>query len=193
MPKDVQVTSGPSQHLLFQHRIKQNTDYYWVANDTDRKRVNEVHFAAKGIPEKWDALTGAREPLFYTNDATGTDVRLNLDPWDAFYVVFRPFAGPPQQAVLEATNADQLDRVTHQGDNFSVHVVGPATSAIFVELRNGTHLYRAESPSSVEQPLLLEGPWRFQPQPDRISVPYAKVNLDSARHRRKPGLGQRSI
>jgi hypothetical protein len=179
VPKDVRVTYGPSQHLLFEHRVKQDTEYYWVANDSDRTRVNQVHFAVKGMPEKWDALTGMREPLFYTNDTTGTDVRLKLGPWDAFYVVFRPLIGPAQSAVLDATNADQLDHLTPQGDNFSVHVAGPATSPIFVELRSGAHLYRAQTSRTAEHPLLLQETWQFHPQPERISVPYARVHLDT--------------
>ena len=127
VPKDVRVASGPTQHLLVEHRRKLLTDYYWVVNDTDRKRVNEIHFAAKGIPEKWDALTGAREPLFYVNEPSGTDVRLNLAPWDAFYVVFHPLTGAPQDAVLEATNAEELDSVSRRGTTLDVHVAGPAS------------------------------------------------------------------
>jgi hypothetical protein len=177
VPKDVQVTSGPTQHLFFQHRTKLQTDYYWVVNDTDRKRVNEVHFAAKGIPEKWNALTGEREPLFYVNSATGTDVRLNLDPWDAFYVVFRPLTGASQEAALAATNAEDLDGVSRQSGSFKVNVSGPANAgATYVELRSATQLYRGEASSVAAQPLALDGTWQFRPQPDRISVPYAKIS-----------------
>ena len=177
VPKDVQVIYGPAQHLFFQHRSKLQTDYYWVVNDTDRKRVNEVHFAAKGIPEKWNALTGEQEPLFYTNSPTGTDVRLNLDPWDAFYVVFRPLTGLSQNTVLEATNAESLDNLSRQPGSFKVHMSGPATErATFVELRSDTKLYRGEASSGGLQPLKLDGDWQFKPQPDRVSVPYARIN-----------------
>jgi hypothetical protein len=176
VPKDVRILSGPSQHLFFEHRRKLQMDYYWVVNDTNRQRVNEVHFAAQGIPEKWNALTGAREPLFYTNDSSGTDVRLNLDPWDAFYVLFRPLAGAPQDAVLEATNAEHLDHVTHHGNTLSVHVTAPAhASATYVELRDGQQVYTVTAPGSDRQPLTLGGTWQFRPKPDRISVPYSKV------------------
>jgi hypothetical protein len=181
VPKDVRVTFGPAQHLILEHRVKLHTDYYWIVNDSDRKRINQVYFAATGIPERWDALTGAREPLFYTNDASGTNVRLALDPWDAFYVVFRPFNGPTQEAVLEETNADELDHVTHHADTFSAHVTGPSNSSgIFVELRSGSQLYRAETIGSSSRSLLLQGLWQFHPQPNRISVPYARVNLASS-------------
>ncbi len=177
VPKDVRVVSGPAQKLFFQHRSKLQTDYYWVVNDTDRKRVNELHFAVKGIPEKWNALTGEREPLFYTNTSAGTDVRLNLDPWDAFYVVFRPPTRSLQDTVLEATNAESLDHLSHQNGSFSVHVSGPAAAtATFVELRSGQKLYRGEASSGDVQSLTLDGDWQFRPQPDRVSVPYARVS-----------------
>jgi len=177
VPKDVQVVSGPAQHLFFEHRRKLDADYYWVVNDTDRKRVNEIHFAAKGIPEKWNALTGAQEPLFYVNGPSGTEVRLNLDPWDAFYVVFRPLTGPPQDTVLEATNAERLDGVSRHGATVNVHVSAAASaSETYVELRSGTQLYRGAASSGGARPLTLSGNWQFRPKPDRVSAPYAKVS-----------------
>jgi hypothetical protein len=180
VPKDVKVTSGPTQHLFLQHRSKLQADYYWVVNDTDRKRVNEVHFAVKGIPEKWNAVTGAQEPLFYVNGSSGTDVRLNLDPWDAFYLVFHPMNGSLQDAALVATNADTLDSVSHQGKTLNVHVSGPSSvSETFVELRRGGQTYRGAMSSGGAQPITLSGKWWFRPQPERVSVPYARVNVPS--------------
>jgi hypothetical protein len=177
VPKDLQVISGPAQHLFFEHRRKQNADYYWVVNDTDRNRVNEIHFATKGIPEKWNALTGAQEALFYVNELSGTEVRLSLDPWDAFYVVFRPLNGPPQDTVLEATNAERLDGVSHHGTTVNVHLSGPASaSETYVELRADRQVYRGVVSNSGARPLTLSGKWQFRPNPDRISIPYAKVS-----------------
>jgi hypothetical protein len=177
VPKDVQVVSGPAQHLLFEHRRKLQADYYWVVNDTDRKRTNEIHFAAKGIPEKWNALSGTQEPLFYVNGPSGTDVRLNLDPWDAFYVVFHPLTGAPQDMVLEATNAARLDGVSWHGTTVDAHVSGPASAPeTYVELRNGAQVYKGATSSGGAQAIALSGAWQFRPKPDRVSVPYAKVS-----------------
>jgi len=177
VPKDVRVASGPMQHLLFEHRRKMQTDYYWVVNDTDRKRVNQIRFSAKGIPEEWNALTGAREPLFYVNEPSGTNVRLNLNPWDAFYIVFHPLTGSPQDAVLEATNAERLDRVSRHGTTLSAHISGSATaSETFAELRSGAQVYRGAASNNGAQPLTLNGMWQFRPKPDRVSVPYARVS-----------------
>jgi hypothetical protein len=177
VPKDVRVLSGPSQHLFFEHRRKLQLDYYWVVNDTGRDRINTVHFAATGIPEKWKALTGATEPLFYTNNSSGTDVRLGLAPWDGFYVVFHPLTGPAQDVILDATNADQLDHVTRQGDKLSVHMAAPArASATYVEVSSSNKVYSGTIPGNSLHPLTLDGAWQFRPKPDRISVPYAKVS-----------------
>ena len=177
VPKDVRVASGPVEHLLAEHRRKLQTDYYWVVNDTDRKRVNQIHFAATGIPVKWNALTGAQEPLFYVNGPSGTDVRLNLDPWDAFYVVFHPLTGARQDAALEATNAEKLDGVFRHETTIDVHVSGPASaSETYVELRNGSQVYKGATSSGGAQPITLSGTWQFRPKPDRVSVPYAKVS-----------------
>jgi len=187
VPKDVQVMSGPAQHLLFEHRRKLRADYYWVVNDTDRKRINEIHFAVTGVPEKWSALTGEQERLFYVNGPDGTDVRLNLDPWDAFYVVFHPLTGAPQDATLAATNAERLDSVSRHGTTVNVHVSGAANaSETYVELRNGAQVYRGATSSLGAQPVLLSGAWQFRPKPDRVSVFYAKVSdAQEAAGRRK--------
>ncbi len=115
LAKDVRVTEGPDAGLLFQHRRKLGRDYYWLVNDTDRPRTNRLFFSAQGRPEKWDALTGKRSSLWYTNlslsgafparnvppvgNVPGTEVRLNLGPWDAFFVVFerRAEGGRPRR------------------------------------------------------------------------------------------------
>lgn len=176
VPKDVEVVSGPAEHLYFEHRNKLQQDYYWVVNDTDRTRVNEVHFSAQGIPEKWNALTGTKEPLFYVNGSSGTDIRLTLDPWDAFYVIFHPLTGTLQDAALTGTNAETLDRVSRQGNSITVHVAAPAAAhETYVELNSGAKCYKGTISSRGLEPLTLDTTWQFKPKPERISVPYAKT------------------
>ncbi|MGA7710149.1 MAG: glycosyl hydrolase [Acidobacteriaceae bacterium] len=175
-PKDVQVMTGPSEHLYFEHRQKLQTDYYWVVNDTDRSRINQVHFAVKGIPEKWSALTGKRETLFYVNDGSGTDVRLNLAPWDAYYIAFRPLSDSGQNATLLGTNAEQIDSAIQQGKNIAVHVTSPmSSSAVYVKMRADNTDFDGAIKGTPLKPVVLTGDWEFRPQPDRISVPYAQV------------------
>jgi hypothetical protein len=104
-------------------------------------------------------------------------VRLNLDAWDAFYVVFRPLTGSSQGNVLAATNAENLDSLSSQAGTLKVHLSGQAgATATYVELRSSTQLYRGEASNRAAQPVVLDGKWQFRPQPDRVSVPYAKVS-----------------
>lgn len=176
VPKDVQIESGPQDHLYFEHRQKLHQDYYWVVNDTDQSRINQVHFAAKGIPEKWNALTGKIEPVFYVNQPSGTEVRLNLAPWDAFYIVFHEQGGSMQNASLVETNVETLDNVTRQSNAIHVHITAPASlPEAQVQMVSDGRTYSGSVPGGGLQPVVLRGNWQFHPQPARISVPYARV------------------
>lgn len=176
-PKDFQVTFGSTGDLYFEHRQTLQVDYYWVVNDAARPRITRVRFATKGIPEKWNALTGEREPLFYVNGPSSTEVRLSMAPWDAYYIVFRPLSGSPQSAELVSTNADTVDSVSLQRNSIDVHLIGPATTPqTFVELRDGGQTYKGEISNEGMRPLSLNGDWQFRPQPERISVQYAKIS-----------------
>ena len=194
VPKDVTVVSGPAQHLIFQHRSKSGLDYYWVVNDTERRRTNEIHFSISGKPEKWNALTGKIEPLFYTNTPDGTDVRLVLDPWDAFYVVFHADDKAKQDLRLQSTNADEIDSVSQDAGGLRVHVTGPSgKSAITAVLSDSTQTYRGEVPGDSIEPLTLGSGWQFKPAEDRLPVPYARTGFapeeeGTRRGWRRPGF-----
>ncbi len=180
VPKDVRIASGPGQHLFFEHRRKMKQDYYWAVNDTDRARINEVRFSSEGVPEKWNALTGKREPLFYTNGPSGTTVRLNLGPWDAYYVVFSPLVGSAQNVELVSTNAETIGNVSPHNDAIDVHVSAPVSASdTSVELRKDGRVYSTKLSADPLQPIALGGDWTFRPQPDQVSVPYAKVSSAS--------------
>ncbi len=200
LPKDVWITEGPEEGLIVQHRRRPDGDIYWVVNDTDRPRTNCLFFSAQGRPEKWDALTGKRSSLWYTNlslsgafparnvppvgNVPGTEVRLNLGPWDAFFVVFERTAegGRLQTLRLLETNAEELSiesRDTDPGGDKAVrvHVLTPATEgSVEVHLGGGQTGYDGSAPAGSLAPIALDGDWLFRPEPERIAVPYAKVS-----------------
>ena len=174
--KDVRVVSGPSASFYFDHREKVGKNYYWLVNDSDRSRTNQVLFSAVGIPEKWDALSGKRSPLFYVNRAEGTEVRLDFGPWDAYFVVFNPLEGPGQKAELVSTNAESLAVVSRQADAIQVRASAPCTQRdLEVTMRADGRTYRAHSPIAELKPIPLSGNWDFRPEPERVGVPYVKV------------------
>ena len=99
-----------------------------------------------GVPEKWDALSGKRSPLFYVNRPQGTEVRLDFAPWDAYYVVFNPLEGQGQKAELVSTNAESLEVVSRQPDAIQARVSAPATQPdLEVTLRADGQIYRART------------------------------------------------
>jgi hypothetical protein len=176
VPKDVRVTSGPSAALYAEHREKAGRNYYWLVNDTERSRTAQILFSAPGVPEKWDALTGQRSPLFYVNRSDGTEVRLEFGPWDAYYVVFNPLSGPGQPAELVSTNAESLSIASPAGQALEVRVSAPATqNDVQVTLRAGGKIFAARAPIIPLQPLPLTGTWKFRPEPARVAVPYVRV------------------
>ncbi len=86
--RDVKVVVGDAKHLGALHRAKDGIEFYWLVNDSAAPRDLTVVLSVKGVPEKWDAATGAREALESRVTATGTEVKLHFDAWDAYYVVF---------------------------------------------------------------------------------------------------------
>ena len=174
--RDARVVSGSPDHLFLQHRAKSGLDYYWLVNDTAHTRTNRVWFSTVGVPEKWDALTGKRSPLFYVNRPNGTEVWLDFDSWDAYFVVFHPLSGSPQQLDLLSSNAQSLELVSHDADSVVVRASAPADQKqIDIAMRSGAQTYRAQSPITPAGPVTLSGPWQFRPEPSQVSVPYAQV------------------
>ncbi|MFO8014022.1 MAG: glycosyl hydrolase [Phycisphaerae bacterium] len=74
------------------HRRAGETDLYFVANLRNRPETVDAVFRVTGKrPEVWDPATGERRPAaVYDTVADGTRVRLDLPPWGAAFVVFRP-------------------------------------------------------------------------------------------------------
>lgn len=132
--RDLEVVSGPADHLYSLHKQKDGLHFYWLVNDSASPRTNLLNFRATGRPERWDATSGKRLPLFYQTDRSRTVVRLALGPWDATYVVFDP-SGPVQPLALKATNLDEF--TIERANENEVIVCGQTlvrSAAAFIEL-----------------------------------------------------------
>ena len=194
VPKDLRIDSSSPENLFFQHRAKYGQDYYWLVNDSNRTRTLRILFSTSGIPEKWDALTGQSSSVFYVNRASGTEVLLNFDPWDAYYVVFQPLHGSPQQAELISTNAEKLQPVSQVHDSLVVSATAPAEQqSIDISLRANGKTLRARTALPSVKPVTLDGPWDFRPEPDQVAVPYAHVKDAPEGEGDRLGFGQRGF
>lgn len=184
---DVGVAEGPLDHLDVLHKIKNGAHFYWVVNDTAEPRTNLLSLRAKGRPERWDANTGKKSPLFYQTAGERTLVRLALGPWDAAYVVFDA-AGPAQRLALSSTNLDEL-YITHSTtDQVTVRGRALATKApLSVTLGADGRRFRGEYSPQAAQPLEITGEWKVTVEAPAISLPYAWA-LDDPDDR---GIGER--
>ncbi|MCC7463787.1 MAG: glycoside hydrolase [Gammaproteobacteria bacterium] len=90
--------------LLFVHRRLADGDLYFVNNRRDRAESLEVSFRVTGrAAELWHADTGRSEPASYRMVDGRTRVNLQLDPWDAVFVVFRERAQQPSRVLPART------------------------------------------------------------------------------------------
>jgi hypothetical protein len=75
--------------LLFVHRKLADGDVFWVDNRKKRVETLEASFRVQGKEtELWHADTGVMEPAPYLIANGRTTVPLNLDPYEAVFVVF---------------------------------------------------------------------------------------------------------
>jgi alpha-L-rhamnosidase/Glycosyl hydrolases family 2, sugar binding domain len=76
--------------LLFVHRKLQDQDIYWVNNRNDREENVEGTFRIEGkTPELWNPQTGTTSQLSYKIENGRTIIPLHLDPFDAYFIVFK--------------------------------------------------------------------------------------------------------
>ena len=177
---DVELVEGPDDRLFAMHKRHAGVDLYWVVNDKPEARTFLLRFRAPGRPEKWDAPTGKRSPLFYETEGNKTLVRLALGPWDAAYVVFDA-AGAEQTLALVETNLEEFHVV--RADPMQVVVHGrsvPGDETGYVELNKGDSWYRGELKAKIAAPLDISNEWTVTVEAPTIDLPYAQVREDPA-------------
>lgn len=175
---DVRVLEGPTDSLHLLHKVKSGVQLYWVVNDTPQSRTNLLSLRATGKPERWDAETAERSPLFYQSLENRTAVRLSLGPWDSAYIAFDA-AGPAQPLSLEATNLDDLHVTRATAD--AVTVTGKSLvekGSVSVTLAQDSKRYKGSYTPKACKPVTIEGAWKVTPLAKEIPLPYAQVAED---------------
>ncbi len=177
---DVELVEGPDDRLFSMHKRHAGLDLYWIVNDQPEARTFLLRYKTKGRPEKWEAPTGKRSPLFYETQGNKTLVRLALGPWDAAYVVFDP-AGAEQTIALTRTNLEEFQVV--RADTKQVVVRGrgvPSGKVGYVELQKGSSRYRGEYQAKSAVPLDISKEWDVTVELPTIDLHYAQVREDPA-------------
>jgi hypothetical protein len=94
---------GWAPGLMAGHWELDGLHFYWVLNEKSRTRRVNARFAVRGRVEKWDPLTGDASPLGHHITDGGTEVTLEMGPWDAFHVVIDPARTGDQEAPRAAS------------------------------------------------------------------------------------------
>lgn len=177
---DVEIVEGADDRLFAMHKRHEGVDLYWIVNDKPEARTHMLRFKAKGRPEKWEATTGKRSPLFYQTQEGSTLARLALGPWDAAYVVFDP-TGAEQPVALTETNLDEVHLLSASERQVVVHGRGlPGNKTGDVELRNGASRYRGEYQARSSAALDISSEWKVTVEAPSIDLQYAQVREDPA-------------
>jgi hypothetical protein len=89
--------------LRYAHRQAEELDLYFVANPSDERVSTNARFRVTGRqPELWDPLTGGRRDLAdFAMKGAVTEVPLQFEPRQSFFVVFHRSAPAPSKS---ATN-----------------------------------------------------------------------------------------
>jgi hypothetical protein len=90
-PPDFEYTKPEADTaLLFVHRSLPAAEIYWVDHRNNRTETIDASFRVNGlVPELWHADSGVREPVTYRSEGGRVIVTLQLNAWDAVFVVFR--------------------------------------------------------------------------------------------------------
>ncbi len=84
---DVQI-SGTDHKILFRHRKTDNSEIYWFNNRSVEPTQTRVSLRAAGkVPMKWDPITGKTQVISYEVKNGRTEIPLDFESWDAFFVV----------------------------------------------------------------------------------------------------------
>jgi hypothetical protein len=83
--------------VRYTHRTADNCDIYFVSNRTDQTITGSCNFRITGqSPELWDPITGDKRSLpEFTVNGKYTNVPLQLEPYQSYFVVFTHQTGTP--------------------------------------------------------------------------------------------------
>lgn len=84
------IISGTDHKIRFRHRkVAGQKDVYWLNNRNDEPTSATISFNIMGkLPKLWNAQTGTVIPVGYEQKDGRTLVSLQLESWDAIFIVF---------------------------------------------------------------------------------------------------------
>jgi hypothetical protein len=136
--KDVAATQLRDDELAWMHRRTADKDIYYVANLADIARTVDVIFRTAGAnATRWDAVTGAIEPLSQTVTDGASRVPLQLAAHESAFVVFDRTA-PGLSRRVPVPRFDTLAEIDGPWDVSFPEKLGAPPTARFAQLASWT-------------------------------------------------------
>jgi len=86
-----QIRLENSGRLYTSHRTISNSHFYWLANNSDTLRNFSAWFReGDGAAQIWNCETGERKPVAYVKEKGYNKVRMTLQPYEGYWLVFEP-------------------------------------------------------------------------------------------------------
>jgi len=96
-------------NLVFSHREIDGNDFYWIVNRSDNSGVCTLSLRdGQGRAEIWDCETGEILPVEYEKSESRNMVKLELQPYQAYWLVFNSNEEPYHQSVSEKQTREIL-------------------------------------------------------------------------------------
>ena len=158
LPPDLALEGNrQSDGLTFIHKKVGALDVYFVTNLQPRPSKLAVTFRVTGKrPDRWDAKSGAILPLhYYRTAATGTEIPLDLAPWESTFIIFTPGS---DAARVTKTNLAEVTGVGEEG----VTGIADANGAVMLEaVRQGQPRSGQAVVSDLPEPFAIAGTWKL--------------------------------
>jgi len=129
--------------IHFGHRKMDNTEIYFISNQTDTEKVFSPEFRVKNKqPELWQATDGTIRKLpAFEQTETGVKVPLKLAPYESAFIVFREKATNATEKEIEK-NFPEQKVIKEIKENWQVQfdpsMRGPKEPVIFDSLEDWT-------------------------------------------------------
>lgn len=141
--EDCRIPAGTP--FLFGHRKMDNTEIYFISNQSESVQKANLKFRVKGLrPELFDPITGrTRELTEFTSDDKGTTVPVTLHGYESGFIVFRKKGEP----VVGTKNFPQPVKVSELKDAWNVKFNGKLSNPASIRLEELQDLSQSSNDS----------------------------------------------
>ncbi|NLP11659.1 glycoside hydrolase family 2, partial [bacterium] len=148
--------------VLYTHKRSGDVDIYFLTNQSERSLAIAPLFRVHGKqPELWNPVTGETiVTARFIQQADGTCVRLQLEPWGSLFVVFQKKSAKDPTVIKTLFNGEEADlpvRILKNG-KVQLEVQRPGSYQL---LFSGGQKRTLDS-ILVPSPLPLKGPWQVR-------------------------------